>query len=212
MIDVSYSQIKSFISARSLSAQYIELENEYRIVAIDGPFSLGCVLNKDGSMADDVTDFLTNIAPSANQSPLTQVLTQKEKNDKVLKLAKMSGAVADDGTVTMSIKLPSGGRYLSSGEGFFDVSTVGDEITSVRVVDTDNVLGYGGGAVIADIGDIDLDAVNQGWYIPAGGMSFKSTGVDMFIPEGLYFEIKAKKGGGITAGTCYVNLFWSKKS
>lgn len=217
--------VKSVLVNRSLSAQYTIIGTNFWIKAIDGSFEIECIIPTDTSNADSL-DFVTNFQPNANQplvSPIQgTVTTQFEKRDKTIKLANLSGSVQEDGTVTAYLKVPGtpnptgdnslDGRWISSGTAFFDVATPGDIISSVRFVDHDNMLGYGEDFVVGSYTDDELDAANQGWFIPPkkGEIKAEAIGGYGFAPAGFYIMVTAKKGGGITTGTFYVNFEWGK--
>lgn len=65
MINVDWTTIKSFITSRSISIQYIELDSIYYLVAIDGAFKLECQLAKNGS--EDLLDFEENFKFNGNK-------------------------------------------------------------------------------------------------------------------------------------------------
>lgn len=55
---VTWTVLKSFVDARGLSIQYTESSNRYNLIAIDGPYSVGCELKKNyAPHAADVATF-----------------------------------------------------------------------------------------------------------------------------------------------------------
>lgn len=62
---VDWATLKSFVTAKSLSIQYVTIESTYRLRAIDGFFCLDCSIFKDGN--DDQVDFETNFKPAGNK-------------------------------------------------------------------------------------------------------------------------------------------------
>jgi len=158
---------------------------------------------------------------NVNNSPI--VTTQFELRNKTLKLASASGTVGGDGTVTVSLLVPGtanptgditlAGRWISSGTAFFDVATAGDMVTSVHFVDIDNISGAGANTVIGSYTDDVMPSGNQGWYIPPlkGWIQADAIGGYGFAPAGYYLVISAKKGGGLTTGTFYINFEWANE-
>jgi hypothetical protein len=205
------------------------IENSAIITALDHVDVVGSETDiwfKDALSSGDQTllnSIVDNYAPIPQPNHVAEVVTQFEKRDKTIKLANMSGPVGLDGTVALMLKIPGtpnpagdvtqDGRWVSSGLAFFDVATPGDIITSVRFVDHDNMLGQGVDFVVGSYTDDDLASGNQGWFIPPnkGEIKAEAIGGYGFAPAGYYIMITAKKGGGVTTGTFYVNLEWGKK-
>lgn len=67
MHKVEWSQFKNFVSERSLSIQYIDLNYKYEMKAFDGIFHLECELDKNPSDTTDLLDFETNYKPNGNK-------------------------------------------------------------------------------------------------------------------------------------------------
>lgn len=65
-LEVSWSQLKSFLDARALKAQYVEFDHIYVVVGIDGPFSFTAKIIKSSPSSADQTDFETNYKPAGN--------------------------------------------------------------------------------------------------------------------------------------------------
>lgn len=146
-----------------------------------------------------------------------QVQTQFERDDVILKIARMSASVGGDSTALCEIKVygvmaNGDGVYISGGEAFFDTAVAGDAITKVEVVDVDDVLGYGAGTVIKTYHDDAVDVENAGWYIPVklGHAYCETLGFYGFIPAELYIRLVGKKANSITTGTFYVNLEYGR--
>ena len=57
---VSWSDLKTFIDARSLSAQFVEYSNFYKVWAFDGPMFFSSLIKKTSPVNADQTDFETN--------------------------------------------------------------------------------------------------------------------------------------------------------
>src|ERR1051325_1911784 len=61
-----WSAVRSLLTNRNLSAQYVTMGVSYWIKAIDGAFELECIIPTDPANAD-TNDFLTNFQPNANK-------------------------------------------------------------------------------------------------------------------------------------------------
>lgn len=73
MTEVSWSEFKSFITSRSLSAQYVTIGENYHLKAFDGFFNLNCLL-PIGIADADTTDFETNFKANGNKAQPQQAL------------------------------------------------------------------------------------------------------------------------------------------
>ena len=214
---VSWNILKSFISDRSLSAQLIDLDDSYYIKAIDGNFSLYCVLNKSPSDSTDLDDFEANYKASGNQSPKSSVQTQFERSDLILKICSAAADVQSDSTATITIKVPGvladgNVMFISGGDAWFNEQHKDDRICKISIIDKDNVLGYGADTVLKTYHDELVDEPNQGWRIPIkfGHIYAETLGFYGEVPASLYVVIEGKKGGSITTGTMYLNLEWGR--
>lgn len=69
---LKYSDFKSFVTSRGLSAQYIDADGNYYLKAFDGYFSVDCNLVKAIDTAD-VADFEANLKANGNKSPALSV-------------------------------------------------------------------------------------------------------------------------------------------
>lgn len=65
-LEVSWSQLKSFLDDRGIKAQYVEFSHLYVVVGIDGPFSFSTKVHKSSPAGTDQTDFETNYKPAGN--------------------------------------------------------------------------------------------------------------------------------------------------
>lgn len=64
---VNWTNLKSFVTSRSLSIQWIEDSSKYYLKAFDGAFSLDCELSKSPSDTTDLDDFEANFKPYGNK-------------------------------------------------------------------------------------------------------------------------------------------------
>lgn len=66
-MEVSWTEIKAFVTQRAVSIQWIEMNNRYWLKAFDGPFELEATISKSSSASDDQTDFETNFKSTGNE-------------------------------------------------------------------------------------------------------------------------------------------------
>lgn len=215
-IKASWPIIKDFVNSRTVPVQYIDYNGNYFIGAIDGPFSVECLISQEDPTNSDLIDFETNYKTSANSSPNTLVTTQFEAKNKTLKLFCAEADVDESGIATILALVPgtpgSGdGRWINAGEAFFDVPTAGDKITGVWFIDHDNLLGNGIDFIVGSYTDDAASSQNQGWYLPPvrGTVKAETIGFYGFVPSGFYLKIVGKKGNNLTTGKFYVNLEWA---
>lgn len=210
---VDWTTIKNFTVTRNLSLQWVICDNTYRLKCFDNFFSMDCSIPMDGNT--DQIDFETNFKNKSNKPIKTEVITQFEKEDKILKL--FSGEVdVVNGVATLLLKTPgvpgSGGRYIDWGVAWFNEQHNGDKVYKVEVVDIDNLLGYGAGVILRTYHDEAALEENCGWRIPKteGVVEVDALGGYGFLPSGFYLRIIGKKGESQQTGTFYVNLKWGK--
>jgi len=202
---------------------YYEIQSHQELIWANNSTLLTDIANgdaivaKDDSGSKDIADvneainYLKGILP-------TEVTTQKEKDNITLKLASKSVNVdTETGEALIEIKVPgiyanSEGRYLESGEAWFDVHHTGDKIVAVEIVDKDNILGYGAGVVVKKYHDDEADASEQGWRMNPNSPSIKveALGGYGFAPGELYMRIKGQKSTGNYSGVMSINIKWGK--
>lgn len=214
-INLDWSNFKNFVDSRSVSIQYLELNDSYYLFAFDGLFSVNCFVPTSDSVT--ILDFENNYKSAANKSLKTEVVTQFEKDDKVLKLFKAKASVGENSLALIEIKVPGDpeteGRFVDSGMVWFDIHNADDQIQLLEIVDIDNLYGYGAGTVLKKWHDDGAEVDNQGWYVPSTNVPLQVTSLGGygFIPSGTYIRIKAKKGQNQTSGTLYLNIKWGKE-
>ena len=152
--------------------------------------------------------------PISEPIKIQEVVTQAEKNDKVLKLACAQTTTFTGGVAVVSIKIPgtpggTAGRFVAGGYAFSDVWTKGDRVTKVQVVDHDDIKGYGAGTVLKPYHDSELPEENQGWLMyPAqqnsGEIEIDPIGGYGFIPAGFYLDIYCE----CAAATWFAADYW----
>lgn len=67
-MEVTWSILKAFITARTLSIQYVDLDDTYWLCAYDGNFKLECKLYKYPTDTTDLLDFENNYKAAGNKS------------------------------------------------------------------------------------------------------------------------------------------------
>jgi hypothetical protein len=137
-IQISWSDFKEAISNNGLSLKFIETSFRYYLLGFDKHFQVSCILDKDGS--DDLVDFESNYKSNCNKKLTTEVITQYEKDDKDLKLARMSGNI-ENNIVRMELKVPDAGRYIAGGYCIID-SYDDHDYVEVYVEDKDRMIAW----------------------------------------------------------------------
>ena len=67
-MEVNWTQFKSFVTDRSLSIQWVSINDNYWLKAFDGAFALECVIPLDNTLSADTVDFETNFKSNGNKS------------------------------------------------------------------------------------------------------------------------------------------------
>lgn len=139
---VKWPELKTECQKRRIGVQYRESSTAYFVDAIDGQYSISCYMKKGSA---DAADFESSLKLTANRSPKSETVTQLEKNDKDLKLFKMTAATDAQGLATCSIKIPGSlaageGRFVAWGEAFFDIRHAGDAVVNIQVADRDGAV------------------------------------------------------------------------
>lgn len=119
------------------------------------------------------------------------------------------------GCAKISIQIPgttgTETRRISSAQGWFGTQTQGDYYKA-WIEDTDNILGYGAGTVVAKFYDDAVSSGNQGWYFPTSGIAeIGGMGRPKVLVAGLYLVIEGYKNLSLPLGvadTLRVNIFW----
>jgi hypothetical protein len=130
-----------------------------------------------------------------------------------LLLARAEADTDVAGLADAIIKIPTEGRTIEGGIGFFENVEVGDYLT-IDIKDDDNLYGFGAGATIATFDDQLVPLANQGIYF-IGNESLKLHPIvsddPKELPGGLYLHICGHKKNIATADTIYVNVSWGKR-
>jgi hypothetical protein len=172
------------------------------------------------AVVNDGTADLTDVNEAINflkdKTP-SEVVTQMEKNDKTIKICSTTADVDSNGKAVVEFKVPGNYangdcRYVDGGRGWFSPSHAGDRVVSIKVVDKDDIFGYGVGAELRSYSESEMGEEFEGWFIPESkqGLELETLGGYGVLPAGLYLVITAKKGDSQTTGKFYVNVKWGK--
>ncbi len=207
MIELGWTKFKEFVDDRNLSIQYVDDGKKYLLKAFDGIFEVSCIIIKTSPVSSDQTDFEDNYKSDGNK-PIREYGT--------LKIAKGIKNPGVSGAYIISIKVPgtvgSGdGRIVQGGVGWFE-NHHKDDYATICIIDEDDILGGGAGAIVGNFTDAELAAANQGWYFPPDGVIQLDALFDSsFIISGLYLRVEGYKGDSSDTDTFRVNVKWGKR-
>lgn len=68
MIEVSWTILKGFVDEKNLSIQALEMDDNYHIYAVDGTFTLSCIIPKTTPKSSDQIDYEDNYSNNINHS------------------------------------------------------------------------------------------------------------------------------------------------
>ncbi len=216
---LNWQDFKSVITGRNVPVQYCQVGENYWLKAFDGRFEVECLLPKDETNAD-TADFVANFLPEANKRQRSNVETQFERTDLVLKCCRETATFDETGRAEISIQVPgtpgsTDGRFVAGGYAMTDSFTFGDHVAAISIVDVDNIMGYGAETVIQTYHDEDVAPSAQGWFMwpqpQAGGeVDIEPIGFYGFIPSGLYLEIYFQRAPSGTAQNVYCDVVWAR--
>ena len=133
-----------------------------------------------------------------------------------MRMARMEADTVN-GVATLKVKVPGTpgdleSRILSGGAGWFDNPQPGDYII-VHMVDDDNIMGQGVGAVVGTYTDDEVPADNQGWFINHHKKYIDIHQIAMFgvIPAGLYLRVMAYTADN-RADKFRASIKWGKRA
>lgn len=75
-MEVNWTDLKAFVSSRSLSIQWVNAGSNYFMKASDGFFHLECLIPNDNTLSSETVDFETNFKPAGNVKPSEFVTVQ----------------------------------------------------------------------------------------------------------------------------------------
>lgn len=205
---LNWTHFKSIVDSKSMSIQYIELENYYHLRAFDGVFSIDCELNKNPSDTTDLDDFEDNYKANANKplvpkdslgnpiyrgSPFTDALGFRFRGHSFIDTVTTGTTKDIDYQLTAE-------RWINGGRLIIDNIGANDKLT-FQVIDKDNIFGYGANTV--------LDQFIQDFYIPSTGNLEVVLAYPAKIVSGLYLRLKytSTHASGCTV-KCNLYLHW----
>lgn len=187
---VEWEVFKDFVDQRSLSIQWLDLENQYWLKAFDGNFSLECFLDKP--LAEN---FETNYKSLGNKSPKLKVLSEPADISMTMFNATSVVEISAGAEVNIDFLLEQQGEELIQivygGTLYTENSSFADYVR-FQVIDLDNVLGYGAGTVLKEY-------IKKAYLNQNGNFSeYDDAGAE--IPVGIYLRCiyKSEKETGTT--------------
>lgn len=220
MINLDWSNFKTVAASKSLEMQYIELDSRYIIWISDGAMKFTAII--DFSSELDKTDFEENYRVHANKPIKSEVVTQFEKEDLILKLVSKEANFGESDECEIVFEIPGEfdgatiSRYIAGGYANSDAYKFGDRVTAAEIVDVNGVTGYPPGTVLGSYHDENAASDEQGWRFWAaqggeGECEIEPLGGYGQLLGGLYLRIKFKKCDGSPATKVCANLLWGIK-
>jgi hypothetical protein len=189
-----------FTESESGDAYYLETNND------------ACRIPKTNST--EIADYETNFQAEAVDELVQKVSDIFSSDEKTPKFAKHKSTFSS-GTCTLELKCPGTfpdvSRYLKDGHVVTDGFAFGDAVTKIEVVDKDNLMGYGAGAVLKTYHDDSTPIANAGWYLwPShsghGKAHIRNAGGWGEFVAGLYLVVTVESS---IATNAYINIFWA---
>jgi hypothetical protein len=202
-INVGWSDIKAFITARNVPLQYFQTNNTYYLFAADGPMEIMAQIPMDGSDTTDQTDFETNYKANANGSPRPNVVQVLGADSLTLTpFGAFSGTTLQaNSTTNWDIAMPQT-MVLKGAEFFSSNATLGDWL-SVFVIDKDNVTGQGGTPDNPTV----LGQYAISWFIVPGLFNrVEDVSISESLMQGLYLRFAYTSTSSTVAPTAIVNF------
>ncbi len=210
-MNVSWSTFKTVATDRGLSVQWLDLGDSYELKLIDGMFILDCNIPKSDTA--NTADFETGLKLTGNKklAPKDSVLGREIVNtsafaintDFEVKATGYRGTAAAGVSTNLDFAVGSEDRYVNGINLIIHNAADADTI-GFKVVDVNNVLGYGAGLVLKTFGtnwNIDHTKADQGREV----FNFVAR-----LPAGVYVRV-VYNSTGETAVTVKLNLLLHKK-
>ncbi len=210
---VSWEAFKNFVDSKGLSIQFVEVYNHYWLKAYHGPFELTCVVDITDPANASQIEFEAGYKDDGNKEIVQNVGTKFERDDIVLKLARVNGQADENGDLQIVITVPgSDYRYVAGGYAYVENYNWADALTKVEVVDTNNLFGYGAGVVVKNYHDTEVSSDNQGWFFEKsygaeGNVDIEPMGWYGALPSGLDLKITFKVQANVRIKAM---LWWGK--
>jgi hypothetical protein len=183
-INVSWTDIKAFVTARTVPLQYYQSTNAYYLYATDGPFGMTCQIPTDGSDSSDQTDFETNYKTAANSSirpNMVQVLGADS-----LTLCPFGALLAPAANTLTNCDIPLPATMVLRGAQLFSSNAMIGDWFSLQVIDKDDVTGQGGTPDVPTI----LGTYLISWYVMPGVVNaVEDVSISQQLPQGVYVRV-----------------------
>ena len=161
-IQVEWEDLKSFVSDRKLSWQYVEFSHAYVVIAIDGPITLSTHIKKESPINSDQSDFETNFKSlSTSNSSYTDASGRPIQANTPFGTAEnhsfkgrgISGNAVKNTTTNIDWTVPVGETYELNGVEIYN-GVLGDKI-QMKVMD--DALGTYSGFPNAQLDEFGID-------------------------------------------------------
>ena len=203
MVGITWKELKSFISSRKISLQYIEVENYYKIFAFDGLFSVSVELSKTIPPNNDQVDFENNWKTLDNvNKPVIQQVAITLSED-AFKISAEGFKFLANANTTTTFDYQLNQKFMFRGLSFLSNNAILGDYINVQLVDKDNVLGLGAGIILAS-------PIKKGYIMPTinSGPIYREDVSSSQIPiEGLYLRVNYTNASLLNNVDIYVNLF-----
>ena len=178
---VDWDLFKTFVDTKEITVQFLETPSKYMLWAYDGPFHLSCELSRNPSDSTELDDFELAYKPAGNK-PVVSKMAQVFAKDNTNLSPRSCLFTAAANSITSEYKLIDTALCFRGGLLFASGSTIGDSI-QVKIVDVDNILGYGAGTILA--------TYLKEWLIfPNVVNELVDISISSSIMQGLYFKFE----------------------
>lgn len=222
-MEIQWSEFKRIIDDRQLSVQWVIVNGNYWLKAVDGFFSVDCMLPLGTD--PDTVEFEEHYKPHGNKSPTAQVVTSREKNDKDMKLArarsvcapgavghvfmKVPGELRLDPETGMPIEDPVNDRWINGGQLIVVGAQPGDwvelDVTANEELEQLMVLK----TFTEDAGTRE----SNGWYVdPAQGFLKVTAQAPAHGYAGMFLHLTYHAVADGTERKLFLNASWDQKS
>jgi len=179
-LDCAWTSFKEIATKKNLSIQYEEVtDRHYNIFTVDGIITYQCRIAIEDPAGSDQVDFQDNYKEEANNSVGVKTHPFTTSDFDAVFNAVAATCTKND-TTNVDFKVTTDHTYLNGCRAFSENSTKGDWV-EMKIVDVDNILGGGAGAV-----------VNQWvykWYMCPGDVCNLQTVYAGQIPQNCYIRV-----------------------
>lgn len=218
MMQVSWQAFKSHIQGNTDA--YPQKTEDADNVYMFSRHGFQCTVNKR-LQGDDYAE-IAALAATFNKQQQSRVVTEFEISDKVARLAKITGEFDINGECVLELQVPgsfsltSPGRLVAEAYCIEDVFGWGDAVTTIELIDKDNLSGLGANTVLETFHDPDVALANRGWYFyptfgGAGELEVSPIGGFGELIGGTYLRATFKKAVGSTAQKVIACIWWGEK-